>query len=302
MSVRARIAIIGGLVGAFAYALFAAGGAQAQATATLIQEYSWTNPDHRFGGLSGIEMADDGLSLTAVSDRGTLWHGAIARNESGAITKITPQFIARLKTSENKPVRGVTADSEGLAIAPDGTIYVSFEGIARIAKYARASAIAERIPRLEAFKHLQDNSALEALAIDPSGALFTLPERSGGTNTPFPVWRFANGAWTEPFTVPRDGDWLPVGADFGPDGKFYLLYRDFLGILGFRTKIMRYTIEGDTISVGETLLETGGGRYDNFEGISVWRDAAGTLRVTLIADDNYAFYLRSEIAEFRITE
>jgi hypothetical protein len=247
-------------------------------------------------------MADDGLSLTALSDRGTLWRGAIGRDKSGAIVSITPEQLSVLKISDGTDAIGSSGDSEGLAIAPDGTIYISFEGIARIARYTRPDAPAERIARPDAFKRMQSNASLEALAIDATGALYTMPERSGRLTEPFPIWRFSNGKWSQPFVIPRDGDWLPVGADFGPDGKLYLLFRDFKGILGFKSKIVRYDIDGDTISEGETLLRTGGGRYDNFEGISVWRDSEGVLRATLIADDNFAFYLRSEIAEFRINE
>lgn len=298
MPIRPRIAIIAGVI----CALLANGGAQAQATARLIQQFSLTHVDPLFGGFSGLEMDEDGMALTVLSDRGTLWRGVIERDEAGAIVSITPQLISKLKTSDGTKVQGETGDSEGLAIAPDGTVYVSFEGIARIAKYARPDAPAERIPRPDAFKRMQSNSSLESLAIDASGALFTLPERSGSLNAPFAVWRFMDGAWSQPFAIPRDGDWLPVGADFGPDGKFYLLFRDFKGVLGFKSRIIRYTIDGDTLGQGETVLETGGGRYDNFEGISIWRDGAGDLRITLVADDNFAFYLRSEIAEFRIQE
>lgn len=296
MSVGSRLALIA--------LLFASGcvAVQAGATATLVQEYSWTSSLPRFGGFSGIEVSDDGASFVAVSDRGTLWRGDITRDAKGAIASIDTTFLATLKTSEGKPVRGATSDSEGLAIAPDGTIYVSFEGIARVARYRTPDAPAERIPRMEAFKKLQVNSALEALAIDAEGALYTLPERSGALDRPYPVWRYKDGAWSEPFSIPRDGEWLPVGADFGPDGKFYVLERDFKGLLGFRSRVTRYVISGDTINKGERVLETGPGRYDNFEGISVWRDATGAIRLTLISDDNFTFYLRSGIAEFRLSD
>ena len=298
MSVGARISIGAVLL----CALFASGSAQAQATATFVQDYTWTNPDPQFGGFSGIELSDDGLEMVALSDRGTLWRGTVSRDAQGKITSITADFMARLRTSAGEPVNGPNADSEGLAIAPDGTIYVSFEGVARVARFKTPDSPAERIPRLDAFKKLKPNSALEALAIDASGALYTLPERSGGLQTPFPVWRFAQGKWSSPFSIPRDGDWLPVGADFGPDGKLYLLERDFLGMLGFRSRIMRYTITGDKIGDGERLWETGAGHYDNFEGISAWRDTEGALRLTLISDDNFTFYLRTQIAELRVTE
>ena len=62
---------------------------------------------------------------------------------------------------------------------------------------------------------------MEALAIQPDGTLLTMPERSGAEGRPFPVLRYRNDKWDQPFTISRDGDWLPVGADIGPDGRLY---------------------------------------------------------------------------------
>ena len=72
----------------------------------------------------------------------------------------------------------------------------------------------------------------------------------------------------------RDGDFLVVDADFGPDGKLYVLERDF-GWLGFRTRVRRFALGPDGLGDEVTLLETPFGELDNMEGISVWRDAAG---------------------------
>jgi hypothetical protein len=295
MSVGSRVALI---VTFFATAC----AVQADVRASLLQEYSWTSSKARFGGFSGIEMDDDGSGFMALSDRGTLWRGQIKRDHLGRIIDIDATLVSALKTSRGVDVIGETGDSEGLAIAPDGTIYVSFEGIARVARFTAPDAAADRIARPDAFKRMQENSSLETLAIDEDGALYTLPERSGALHLPFPVWRYKNGAWTQPFSIPRDGNWLPVGADFGPDGNLYLLQRDFRGYLGFRSRITRYSISGDQISAGERILETGAGRYDNFEGISVWRDETGSIRLTLISDNNFTFYLRSGIAEFRLAD
>ena len=49
------------------------------------------------------------------------------------------------------------------------------------------------------------------------------------------------------------------------------------------------------------LLESYPLRYDNLEGISVWRDDMG-IRITLISDDNFGFLQRTELVEFRLLE
>ncbi len=37
----------------------------------------------------------------------------------------------------------------------------------------------------------------------------------------------------------------------------------------------------------ETLFDSTTGTYDNLEGLSVWRDAGGAIRLTMISDDNF---------------
>jgi hypothetical protein len=42
------------------------------------------------------------------------------------------------------------------------------------------------------------------------------------------------------------------------------------------------------------------GQHDNLEGLSVWRDTKGTIRLTMIADDNFYFFQTTEIVEYGI--
>jgi hypothetical protein len=50
------------------------------------------------------------------------------------------------------------------------------------------------------------------------------------------------------------------------------------------------------------LLETAPGAFGNLEGLSVWQDAAGALRLTLVADDNFLFFLGTEVVEFTVPD
>lgn len=264
---------------------------------TLVGRYVWTETAADFGGMSGIEISDDGSRFIALSDRGTLREGDISR-EGDVVTAFHTTLDTPLHISDGSVVGKRTSDSEGLALADDGTVYISFEGLARVAAYPDVTGPAVRIPRDPAFIEMQNNSALEALAVDSEGALYTLPERSGRNDRPFPIYRFANGLWSVPFTIPREGPFLPVGADIGPDGLFYLLERDFTG-LGFRTRIRRFDMNGGG---AETLLQTRTGTHDNLEGISVWRDAGGGIRLTMVADDNFKFFQTTEVIEYRVND
>jgi len=268
--------------------------------AVFLQSYVWSDPDPAFGGFSGLDLSDAGSDFVVLSDRATIWRGRFKRDSSGNITKIETGGPVELHDSTGKLLTQRTGDSEGLALAPDGSVYISFEGYARLAHYPTDGGPAEKLPRPKDFNRLQPNSSLEALAIAPDGTLYTMPERSGSLRTPFPVWRYRDGAWTQPFAIPRDGDWLPVGADFGPDGRFYLLERDFWGLFGFLTRVRVFDITGDTVTGGEVLVQTGAGRHDNLEGIAVWRDDSGAIRLTMVSDDNFRLLQRTEIVEYRL--
>lgn len=275
-------------------------GSASAPPAGRIDRFVWHQDDALFGGLSGIEMSADGTALTVLSDRGTWTRGRVLRDAEGRITGIEAASMRPLRARGKAPLSRMRSDSEGLAIAADGTAHVSFEGAARVLRYRDLAGPAENLPVHPDFPLMQGNAALEALAIDRDGTLFTLPERSGSATRPFPVYRFRDGRWDQPFDIPRRGAFLAVGADFGPDGRFYLLERRFRGFLGFASRVRRFEIGPEGIRSEETLLETASGVYDNLEGIAVWQEPGGRIVVTMISDDNFLFLQRTEIVELRL--
>ena len=54
----------------------------------------------------------------------------------------------------------------------------------------------------------------------------------------------------------------------------------------------------DTLDGEITLLETQPRTHDNLEGIAVWQDALGDMRITMISDDNHRFFQKNEIVEY----
>ncbi len=253
-------------------------------------QFTWRNSDDRFGGLSGIEIADDGQSLVAISDRSVFVTANLIRDKSGAITD-----IADVKISPLTRPNGKGPDSEGLAIGD--MIYVSTEGRHEILAFESTTDRGTIVSRHPNHASLQSNSSFEALAIDGEGTLFTIPERSGRATRPFPVYRFKDGQWDTAFEIPRRGDFLVAGADIGPDGRFYLLERHFTGI-GFQTRVRCFDMSGGS---EKTLIETRNGQHDNLEGISIWTAPDG-LRMTLVSDDNFRFFQRTQIVEYRIND
>lgn len=264
----------------------------------FVGAFGWRGSDPQLGGMSALEIGADGSSFTALSDRGGWTQGRLVRDAGGRIVRVEAAPVRLLRGKGKAPLAAGRNDSEGLAVAPDGSAYVSLEGVARVLHYPRLDGPAENLPLAPAFRKMRRNASLEALAISPDGALYTLPEGRETDRGPIPVYRYRAGQWDQPFAIPRQGAFLPVGADFGPDGKLYVLERQFAGLLGFASRVRRFTPDG----AGETVLQTPLGRHDNLEGLAVWRDGPGQLRLSMIADDNFRFFLRTEIVEYRISD
>ena len=237
----------------------------------------------------------------AISDAGRFQSGTITRT-GGKLSGGTLNPMEPMIGVNGTPYSGANNDAEGIAVDAEGNIFVSFERNHRIRMFTNTTVPARSISGAPAFKSLQDNSGLEALAVSPQGHLYTLPERSGHETRPFPLWRAAQGKWETFAQIPRRGRYLPVGADIGPDGRFYLLERDFRGLFGFGSRVRSFAIDKNDLSDERELWVSNLGQHDNLEGISVWRDASGALRVTMISDDNFQFFQTSELVEYKLVE
>jgi len=269
-----------------------------QGAARYLGSYTWSAEDKWFGGFSALSLTADGSAMTILSDRATLATAKITRSD-GLITGVQATSARHLKSSKGKFLKGRLVDSEGLAIAKDGTLYISFEGVARVVRHTTASSRAVVLPRIKAFRRLPLNKALESLAIDARGHLYTLPERALTEAGQIPVWRWNGSNWSMPFTLPPRGGFLPVSADFGPDGRLYLLERDF-GLFGFRSRLRRLDMSSNGPINEQTLIQTSMGTHDNLEGLSIWRDAQGQLRATMVSDDNFKSLQRTELVEYAL--
>lgn len=272
-------------------ALTLTGSAEVPWPASHLGRFTWSMPDDRFGGWSGLELSADGTRFTAISDRSYIVSGTITRDDSG-ITEVSASGLRRLDPTRK------ALDSEGLAIAPDGTIYFSSENTRDVRRLTPEGSTP--LPQHPVFKGLPGNGGLEALAVGPDGTLYALPERGLTRGAYNPVFRFRNGVWGVPHLMLRSDGFLPVGADVGPDGALYVLERAFSG-LGFASRVRRVHMTGEDWT-DEVLFQSATGRHDNLEGLAVWRDDTGRIRLTMISDDNYRFFQRTEFVDYAVTE
>jgi len=259
----------------------------------------WEHPAPWFGGFSGAEVSDDGKRLVVVSDRGRVVQAQLIR-EQGRLVGVNLEKDAALAGPKEQRLRDKRRDAEGLAQGRDGALYISFEHDHRVMHLNGKTGVTKPLPRHPDFARLQANSGIEALAIHPDGRLFALPERSGGQARPFPLYAFDGKSWSIAGQIPRRGPFLAVGADFGPDGNFYLLERTVTP-LGFRSRIRRFRLDADGLAE-TTILTTAPGQYDNLEAISVWQDSAGQIRLTLISDDNFFALQQTQVVELTLAK
>lgn len=255
-------------------------------------------PSEDFGGLSGL-IFENGEAL-AISDRAT-WARLSLRIEGGYLKAVTAIETTPLLNATGAPA--TRWDAEGLTRAPDGDIIASFEGDHRLQRFTSPEAPAGAEIRNPAWEQFTGNSGLEAVATDDQGRLWAIRERSGATTRPFPVFVLErDGTWTEK-QLPRDSNYLPTGADFGPDGALWIVERDFSFLTGFRTRIRRATWgSGETPETLETIATfTASDGLDNLEAIDVWQED-GETRLLLLSDDNFAFLQRNIIALFALKD
>lgn len=280
------------------HALWAATSSKSD-KAEHLSSYRWQLQQGWFGGFSGLIVADNGLDFLTISDRGYFVEGRFQR-EAGLLSAITQVRQARVVDANGAFARRAgLRDSEGLAILPDGSVAVTFEGEHRIESFAEIGARPKKLPWFKGFDEMKLNGGFEALAIDNQGVLYAIPEQPTGADAIVQVFALQGQNWQRAFTLKRDKQFQPVGADFGSDGRLYVLERGFNG-LGFRTRVRSFAISDAGATDGKIIFHKGIGGHDNLEGLSVWLDDEGHIRLTMISDDNFRLVQRTEFVEYRL--
>lgn len=160
-----------------------------------------------------------GEPFAMVSDGEALW---ISESNRGQILRVTPEGAITRIVDLSDPHEVPT----GLALAPDGGIYVGFltttpyvDGTSKVVKVTADGTVTEIWRGL---------TMVTAVAVAPDGTLYALEESTGNTMTvPFiransgRVVRQTGPASLEPVVT---GLAQPVRMGFGPDGGLYVAY------------------------------------------------------------------------------
>ncbi len=289
------------VVGLIAAAL-TSGPAAAEA-ARHVGTYVWTSDDPKFGGWSGFDLLEDGVTFRAVSDIGLTVAGRLERDADGRVTGVAVDAMEPLQGDEAEELAIAVRDAEGLALRSDGSFNVSFEGsgrTARVAGYGATTSAAVILTEGLDLSALGENRGIEALALAQDGTLVAISEGAPGLFRGYRVYAGQGTDWSQAAEIPQDRTWSVTGADFGPDGDLYVLERDFWPLLGFRNRVLRMRMTPEGMTDSAVLFETTVGVHDNLEGLAVWAAADGSLRMTMISDDNFRRRQRTEIVDYRI--
>lgn len=266
--------------------------------ARFLSSFEWTKDREHFGGYSAIKLSDDGSRFVVMSDRGHLIEGGIFRHND-TIIGVRSKEITKFAFPKELFGKAPKTDTEGIARDASGRLYVSFEHENRIARQEHDGTWS-LLPSHPEITALPKNKGLEALAIGPDGAVLAIPEVSDGLLTPFTVYRFRDGAgWDTELRISRHPGFLPVGADFDIYGRLYVLERGFAGF-GFFSQVRRFNMRDAGEISGEVLLNTRARVHDNLEGLSVWMTPDKQVRLTMVSDDNFQRFQRTEIVEYAV--
>lgn len=270
-----------------------------------------TSPYRRFGGLSAIRVAPDGVRFLALSDRGHWFRGRIVYR-AGRPVGLDEVETAPVLGPDGRPVAARRwFDTESLAEI-NGTLFVGIERANQILRfeYARDGLAARGVPIAvpPGVRTLVHNGGLECLAAPArgqplAGTLIAISEKSldeRGNIRAFLI----GGPRPGNFAVLRSEDFDVTDCAITPRGDLLILERRFSLALGVAMRIRRLApaqIAPGALVDGPVLIQADGThQIDNMEGLSVHRNAAGETILTLISDDNFSPLQRTLLLQFAL--
>jgi hypothetical protein len=264
-----------------------------------------------FGGFSGLWRSPDGSRMVAISDQGT-WLTAKLDRSNGRITGLGEAVLAPILNASGRAVaRTKSFDTEGLAITPGGTAYISIERTHEVLRFDFAKdgvrARGQPVPLPREVKALPSNRSLEAIGVAPAGhplagALVIIAERSGGFDDPTHGW-IVTGPQAGPFQVRRSDGFDITDLNFLPGGDMLILERWYKRWSGVKMRIRRIAardLKRGAMLDGPVLIEADlGHEIDNMEGLAIHQENGQSI-LTIISDDNFSLWQRTIILEFAL--
>ncbi len=283
---------------------------------TFLGEVILTSPSDYFGGYSGLAVDEKGERFLAISDAGS-WLSGRLDYDGRRLSGVSDARIGAIPQADGKPLqRRGDRDAEALeALKPgalEGHYLIAFEGRHRIEEYAfekdeLRGPVASR-PLPAQLKGMSGNAGLEDIVLlrgGPfAGAMVAFAESKltpEGNHT----GALVKDGKSLPLYMTRHEEFDITDMQSLDDGSLIVLERSFNSQtrrLDIRLRrIAASEVKPGALLNGEALLEAGlSYEIDNFEGLAVHCDAAGATILTLISDDNFNFFQRTLLVQFKL--
>jgi hypothetical protein len=254
-----------------------------------------------FGGWSDLVVSPDNRTLTSISDNGAWFTAPIERDGNGNLTGVGQGTIGPLNDLKGRPLgRDKSwADSEGMALMPDGSWLVSFERHHRIWRYPTLDGTPTAINLPANFDRQPDNGGVETLTGLPDGRIVAISEQYtlrpnmavGWIGTPNAALAGSGGYLWDMFEYKKIPGFDPTAIRPLPDGSFVVLERAFDFFHGLRVRVVHFpaaALKPDAVIEPEELARLEQPyTVDNLEGIAATTGEHGETLLWLIADDNF---------------
>lgn len=276
----------------------------------LLSGFELSSGHKRFGGLSGLSVSPDGTEFRAVSDRGYWVTAALTHDSEGRIIAFDSWRDAPLLTPAGKPTGLYEHDAEGLARDSSGSFLVSFEGRHRIWRYpAKLNGTPGPVATPRDLKRAPVNGGIEGITVLSDGSVLGITEKHANRDGSLKGW-FMKGHTAHDFAYVSADGYSPTGVAATPGGDVLVLERSF-HLLRMRVRVVRLGAERlrqarqkpGTRLRGKVMAELKRPlSVDNFEGLSLRRDAAGRTLLYVVSDDNFLPLQRTLLLQFRVID
>ena len=251
-----------------------------------------------YGGFSGLVISNEGTEALVVTDKSFFFVLELLRDENDILTGYSVIRKGRILSSKGEHLNGRNTDSESIVIDKNNNYYISFESNHRIMMHAKVEGKGVFVPKHPMFRKLSVNKGIEALAIDADNRLIAIPEKPPSGISDIPIFRLQNDEWEIIKYVKINDNFLVTDAEILPEGLLLILERKFSWTQGFKTRFRLISLDKFDNKEPVTVFTSTANQFDNLEGVTLWKDKNGEMRILTVSDDNFHPLQQSEIREF----
>ena len=266
-----------------------------------IEQVGFLNIDRNekdYGGFSGLIIKNEGTEALVVTDKSFFFVLELRRDDNDFLNGYSVIKKGRILSSKGEHLNGRNTDSESIAMDANNNYYISFESNHRIMMHAEVGGKGSFVPKHPLFRKLQVNKGIETLAIDNDNRLIAIPEKPPSGISNIPIFRLQNNKWEIIKYIKIKDSFLVTDAVVLPQGLLLILERKFSWTQGFKTRFRLISLDKFDNTEPITVFTSTANQFDNLEGMALWKDKKGAVRILTVSDDNFHPLQQSELREF----